>query len=211
MLIDTACSVAFYCQCCGRIHLFDVPLFSGKRHFTMECADCGHKMGEISMRPKKGLIIKTRCGVCGGENSKQFSYRQLKRINFEKLYCQHDNFELGYIGKWQNIAEFLDFNAAEYDALHPSDADGFLEHQQTLLEALNRVHDLARHGELICLCGSAEISAGIAKDEIILECAHCGSYCIVPARTKEDLERLLPGRALSLEWRPHTFLDVWGK
>ena len=34
--------------------------------------------------------------------------------------------------------------AAEYDALHPHDAYNFMEHQQILLEAFNRLHD--QHG-----------------------------------------------------------------
>lgn len=216
MVIDTACSVAFYCQCCGRIRLFDVPIFSGQRRFVMECANCGHKMGEITMRPKKGLVLKTKCGVCGGETQEQFSYRKLKRTRFEKLYCEHDNFELGYIGRWQDIAEFLDFNAAEYDALHPSDSEELLG-GQTLLEALNRVHDLVRTGELACPCNhsavpaAADLTAGIIGEKIILECRHCESYCVIPAHSKEDLERLLPGRGTNFIWRPHTFLDVWEK
>lgn len=223
MVIDTACSLAFYCQCCGRIRLFDVPIFSGQRRFVMECANCGHKMGEITMRPKKGLVLKTKCGVCGGETQEQFSYRRLKRTRFEKLYCEHDNFELGYIGRWQDIAEFLDFNDAEYDALHPEESDDLpVGSQQTLLEALNRVHDLVRSGELACPCdsggggapgsvGVADLVAGIVGDKIILKCQHCESYCIIPAHSKEDLEKLLPGHGANFVWRPHTFLDVWEK
>ena len=131
MLIDTACSLACYCQCCGRIQLQDVPLFSGQKHFVMECGNCGHTMGEITWKPRKGLLLKTVCGACRGENQQQFTWRQLRRLRFEKLYCEHDNFELGYIGQWQAIAEVLDCNDAEYDSLHPNDGDRFLERQQT--------------------------------------------------------------------------------
>lgn len=208
MLIDTACSLALYCQRCGRIQLQDVPLFSGQKHFVMECGNCGHTLGEITMQPRKGLLLKTTCGVCDRENKKQFSWRQLRRLRFEKLYCQQDHFELGYIGQWQDIAEFLDFNAAEYDSLHPNDGDEFLERQQTLLEALNRVHDLAASGELIGPCGSHDILAGIRDEQIILECQACESYCILPARTSEDLQRLRPGRATEFVWKPCSLLDA---
>ena len=156
MLIDTACSLAFYCQRCGRIQLRDVPLFNGQMQFVMECGNCGHEMGKITLRPRKGLELNMECGVCKGMNRQVFSWRQLRKLRFARLYCQHDNFELGYIGRWQDIAEFLDFNTAEYDALHPADGDGYIEHQQTLLEALNRIHDLAASGELECSCGWEE-------------------------------------------------------
>lgn len=211
MLIDTACSLAFYCQRCGRIQLQDVPLFSGQKHFVMECGNCGHTMGEITWKPRKGLLLKTVCGACKGENHQQFTWRQLRRLRFEKLYCEHDHFELGYIGQWQDIAEFLDFNDAEYDSLHPNDGDRFLERQQTLLEALNRVHDLASSGELECPCGSSEISAAVRGEEIILECQSCGSYCILPAHNAENLQNLRPGMAAAFVWKPRSFLDVRGK
>ena len=208
MLIDTACSVALYCQHCGRIQLQDVPLFSGKKYFEMQCDNCGHTMGEIVMRPRTGLTLRTICGVCEGENRHQLSWRQLRKLRFEKLYCAHDHFELGYIGQWQDIAEFLDFNAAEYDSLHPGDGDEFLERRQTLLEALNRVHDLAAQGELSCLCGSKDIAAAIMGESIVLECQTCGACCVLPARTAEDLQQLRPGMAADFIWKQPSRLDV---
>lgn len=211
MLIDTVCSLALYCQHCGRIHLQDVPLFSGKKYIALHCDSCGHTMGEITMRPRRGLTLSTACGICGGENVHQLSWRQLRKLSFEKLYCAHDHFELGYIGRWQDIAEFIDFNAAEYDSLHPGDGDEFLERQQMLLEALNRVHDLADRGELDCSCGSTDIAAAIMGNAIILECQTCASYCVLPARTAEDLQQLRPGMAADFIWKPPCRLDVRGK
>ena len=211
MLIDTVCSVALYCQHCGRIQLQDVPLFSGKRNVVIRCDSCAHIMGEITVRPRQGMVLRTACGVCGEENRRQLSWRQLRKLSFEKLYCAQDHFELGYIGQWQVIAEFLDFNAAEYDSLHPGDGDGFLERQQMLLVALNRVHDLAAHGELACACGSTDMAAAIMGDTIILECQTCGSYCILPARTADDLQQLCPGMAAKFDWKPPFRLDVRGK
>lgn len=208
MLIDTVCSVAFYCQRCGRINLQDIPLFSGATHYTMRCDSCNHEMGKISLKPRQGLTVKMACGVCGGKNSKRFSWRNLRKLRFEKIFCTHDHFEIGYIGRWQDIAEFLDFNAAEYDSLHPSDGDEFLERQQTLLEALNRVHDLAAGEELYCTCGSSNIVAAIMGDDIVLECQDCGSLCILPARTAKDLQQLLPGMAADFVWKQQLITKV---
>ena len=186
MLIDTACSVAFYCQRCGRIHLQDIPLFSGHVGVPLVCGSCGHTMGEAALRPHRGLALDIRCGICGSSNRQQFSWNQLRHLSFEKLYCAEDHFELGYIGRWQNIAEFLDFNAAEYDALHPSEGEDFPERQQTMLEALNRVHDMADSGELACSCGSTQITAsvigeGILRQRLRSSSPHlCGSEVSAP-------------------------------
>ena len=68
-----------------------------------------------------------------------------------------------------------------------------MEHQQILLEAFNRVHDLAEEGELFCPCGGHEFTADIAEDAIHLECTRCGSSAIIPAKTPDDLKQLQPG------------------
>ena len=147
VLVDTLCSVAFYCQRCGQIEIADVPVFSGHGDVVLTCSHCGAEKARLRLVPRKGLVIETGCVVCGQRNRVHYPLRQLRTMTLEKIYCEKDHFELGYIGKWQNLAEFLDFNAAEYDALHPQDAYNFMEHQQILLEAFNRVHDLAEEGE----------------------------------------------------------------
>ena len=199
MLIDTLCSVALYCQRCGKVQLLDVPLFSGRQRFKLRCGACGEQMAETILRPKAGLGLTIHCGVCGGTSHEQYSWHQLKKLRFEKLYCRHDHFELGYIGRWQDIAEFLDFNEAEYDALHPGDGDRFLERQQILLEGLTRIHELATHGDLSCPCGSQSVTAGLMGDSIVLQCQECGSSCVLPVRSAEDLNRLV--QSMDASWR----------
>ena len=173
MLIDTLCSVALYCQRCGKVQLLDVPFFSGKQQLKLRCGACGEQMGETILRPRHGLGLTIKCGVCGKSTYEQFSWHQLKKLRFEKIYCHHDHFELGYIGRWQDIAEFLDFNDAEYDSLHPGDGDRFLERQQILLEGLTRVHELAAHGDLSCPCGSQEVSVASSCNAMNVAAAAC--------------------------------------
>ena len=118
MLIDTVCAAAFYCPACGKVQLQDIRLFGGGSDHSLHCENCGHELAHYDLQPK-GIVLYMPCSVCGGTTEQHFSWRQLRHTRFLKLYCQHDHFELGYLGKWQAIAEFLDFNAAEYDALHP--------------------------------------------------------------------------------------------
>lgn len=193
MLVDTLCSVAFYCQRCGQIEITDVPLFTGHGRQVLTCSHCGAEKAAIRFAPRSGLIVETTCGVCGSLNRFTYPLRKVKALRFEKIYCESDHFELGYIGRWQDIAEFLDFNAAEYDALHPQDAYNFMERQQILLEAFNRLHDFAEEGEILCPCGGHEFTADIAEDAIHLTCTRCGSYAVIPAVTAEDLRQLRPG------------------
>ena len=198
MLLDTICAVALYCQRCGQVHIQDVPYFIGQGERVLRCPNCSHEQAEIALRPQKGLVLRIPCGVCGTENRFGYSMQQLRKLRFEKIYCHGDQFELGYIGRWQTIAEFLDFNAAEFDALHPGEGDNFMAKQQILLEAVNRVHDLAEARQFSCPCGSHEFSAGIVEDSILLECVRCGSYAMLRAECTEDLQRLLPGMELNV-------------
>ena len=193
MVVRTVCSVAFYCQRCGQIHIQDVPCFSGQQKFVLRCGNCSHEQALISFRPRKGLVIEIGCGVCGTGNAVTYPLRLLRKLQFEKIYCGQDQFELGYIGRWQAIAEFLDFNAAEYEALHPGDEDNFMGRQQILLEAVNRVHDMAEKGEIACPCGSRDFMADVAEDSIVLACTHCGSYAVFPAGSAEELRCIRPG------------------
>lgn len=207
MLLDTLCSIALYCQRCGQIHVQDIPYFSGRKELDISCGNCSHEQAMVRLQPLRGLQLRIPCGVCDAWNQFTFSLHQLKTLRFEKIYCRGDHFELGYIGAWQAIAEFLDFNAAEFDALHPGDGDNFMGRQQILLEAVNRVHDLVEKNAVICSCGSHDFTASIADSTILLECIHCGSYSLIPAGEAEDLRQLVPGMELAFQM-PEL---IWGE
>jgi transcription elongation factor Elf1 len=210
MLIDTVCAAAFYCPACGKVQLQDIRLFGGSSDHSLHCDNCGHELAHYALQPK-GLVLYMPCSVCGGTTEQRFSWRQLRHTRFLKLYCQHDHFELGYLGKWQAIAEFLDFNAAEYDALHPEEGELQLARQQLLLAAMNRLHDLVAAGQLSCACGSHALSGGILGDSILLECQSCGSSCSLPMASAADLRQLTPSCLRHAAWQPGPLLDVPGK
>lgn len=204
MVIQTACALAIYCQRCGHIHVQDVPLFTGPKPMPLHCSSCGHEVARVWMRPHDGLRIQLDCGVCGGRNEREFNLRHLCSIKLEKLYCTHDHFELGYIGRHQEIERFLSC------ALSPGE-QGTLERQQLLLEALNRVHELAFTGEILCDCGSHHIMATLVDDDVLLTCENCGSFARVPAGTAADLQKLRPGMTREIVWKHLPFLDAGEK
>lgn len=197
MIFDVASSVAFYCRRCGQIHIVDVPYFCGGR-FVAACGNCGEPIASLRIAKdlKHGgalLVIDMICGVCHEKNIFSYSLSRLKRLNFEKIYCRKDRFELGYIGRWQAIAQFLDFNTAEYEALHPHEDYNFIGRQQMLLAAINRIHDLAELGLISCACGSDDFSLSVAEDYVVLECVNCGRFAHVGAGGADDLKRIRYG------------------
>ena len=196
MLIRDACGLALYCQHCGSIHIHDIPYFPDERQTRLSCESCGHEKARILRIPRGRVAIDVSCVVCGTENRFVYALRRLRHIGLEKIYCAKDRFELGYIGRRKRIEELMRFNQAEFEALHPHDGKNFIEKQRILLEALNRVHDMARAGEIVCPCGSEELTADIQGNYIVLECERCGSYCVLRAEKAGDLEKLRFGVGL---------------
>lgn len=190
MVIQDICSLAFYCQRCGKIHIHDIPYFSGERRVMLHCDSCSYVQAVILRRSCNWLEISVTCVGCHTVNTVAYSLKQLRRLQLEKVYCVQDHFELGYLGRRRCIEELLAFNQAEFEALHPSDGKNFIEKQQILLEAVNRVHDIAAHGAIACPCGCKEIAVDIQGSSIVLECYRCGSYYVLPAANSADLMRL---------------------
>lgn len=187
---DTPASVAFYCQRCGKIHVFDIPFLKNNNENILLCENCSHKIGSVKLSRNNEIIISAYCGVCKNENIFKYPIKNLKTESFEKLFCNNDNFEIGYIGRWESIAEFLDYTKAEYESLYPDDEEDFMDRQQILLEAVNLIHDLAQMRAIKCPCDNDKFKADIKEDSIVLKCENCQRYSIIPAKTSKDLERI---------------------
>jgi len=203
MLVSSVCAVAFYCQRCGRIHVHDVPYFNGGGILTLRCEACGCEQVKVTYNSARWLEFKVECIGCGTENVFVFSLKELRRMQMEKVYCRAEHFELGYIGRRSRILELLAFNQNEFNALHPHDGTNFIEKQQILLEALNRLQEMAERGNIVCPCGDGEIQAGIEGNSILLECCHCGGSRILKAESAEDLAGLGYGYELMLHNKGH--------
>ena len=197
MLIRDACGLALYCQQCGSIHIHDVPYFPDERKTRLLCESCGHEKARLLRLSRGRVAVDVSCIVCGTENRFVYVLRRLRHVGLEKIYCTTDRFELGYIGRRRRIEELMRFNQAEFEALHPYDGKNFIEKQRILLEALNRIHDLAKIGDIVCPCGSEKLTADIQGSYIVLECERCGSYCVLRAENASDLEKLRFGIGLS--------------
>lgn len=198
MLIHDACSIALYCQRCGSIHIHGIPYFAGERETSLACGSCGTEKARIERLSGGRVALRVRCVGCGATNRFVYALKRLHRIGLEKIYCTRENFELGYIGRRRRIEELMAFNQAEFEALHPNDGKHFIRKQRVLLEALNRIHDMAKRGDIVCPCGSGYISADIRGSSIVLECECCGSFYVLRAEDEHDLSRIGSGFGIGL-------------
>ena len=84
------CSMAFYCQRCGKIHVHDVPYFLGVKRFSLRCAGCGHEQALLVRGDKGRFEIHVPCVACNKEHVIACSLAQLRRMDLEKVYCSQD-------------------------------------------------------------------------------------------------------------------------
>lgn len=189
VVVQTVCSVAFYCQRCGKIHIHDIPYFIGSRKLSLRCS-CRHEQAVLLRMDAQHIRLQIPCVVCNSLQEAAYSLKKLRRLPLEKIYCDKDHFELGYIGRRKKMEEILEFNRREFERLQKDGNSDSIEQQQIFLQALNRVHDIAASGGIACPCGSKEICADIQGSCIILECCRCGSYHVLQAATERDLHEI---------------------
>lgn len=197
-------SVALYCQRCGKIHIHDISYFAQRSSGTVLRCGCNYPQATLVRTDRSLFEIHIPCLVCNCVHIARYKSRQLLKTKVEKIYCAKDRFELGYIGKRARIEEILAFNKRQFERVSGDESEEQIEKQQILLEALNRIHDIAEAGGIHCACGHSEISADLLGNSIVLECCRCSSYRILPAKSERDLQRL--DEAGYIELNPGRFL-----
>lgn len=195
MLVGKAvCAVAVYCQRCGQLHVHDLPYFIGERSLPLNCGNCGHREAVFWRVGAKKASLSIPCVACGHKEFFSYALRDLHRVHRERLLCQHDHFELGYIGRRRTLEELIAHNRAAF-----MKATGLptAVTQHLLLEAFNRAHDLIAAGEIHCpRCGGTHLLPSLQGNAIALECLHCGRIAYMPMQSPAHLARLHGGARL---------------
>lgn len=192
MLIHANWSVALYCQYCGKIEIHDICHFQLNSGVQLLKCSCHHVKAKLMRTASNQLRLQIPCGACGYLHETRFKLRQLLTMKLEPIHCLADNFELGYIGRRESIEEFLEYNKHEFDTMnrdHFGDGEE-IEKQLILLEVLNKLHDIAGAGGVVCPCGQPVLDADIVGDSVVIECQQCGRYHLLPARTEADLQKM---------------------
>jgi len=190
MIMQTSFSVALYCQRCGNIHVHDVPYFTGGSDKIKFYCKFKHEQATLIRLKAHFFRLQIPCVVCNSLHEAVFSLHQLMRMKVEKIYCANDFFELGYIGKRQELKKILMFNRHGFELLEGQEHGEKIEKQQILLEAINRIHDIAEVGGILCPCGSKAIKADFLGSAVRLTCCHCGNYELLAAGSERDLEKI---------------------
>lgn len=192
MVINTVSTMALYCPHCGKIQMHNISRFDltsiGRRKLL---CSCGQLQATITSIGGRQCLLDIPCVLCQTNHVICLDSKRLWHADMDKIYCVQENFELGFVGARQVIAETVHKYKVEFEKLASDmdldEYDDSIENPQVMLETLNKIHDMAEKGGLHCRCGSSAIGVEVLPDGIVLECAQCGGQLMVQARNEQDL------------------------
>lgn len=200
MLIKQIRTITYLCPVCGLTHFEVISLFnfSGKNELTIGCK-CGKSHLRISTEEYKKYSVFVPCIGCGNEHKYvlDFYHMWVKPINI--LNCKQNALEFCFIGNDNEVRKQLDSSEMQKDAVAAT--IGFeksFKNSWVMLEAVNKIHDIAEQDNIICECGCKDISIYMLDDKIILQCTRCSGLEVINAKDNFDLKKILQKQQIIL-------------
>lgn len=193
MLIDTGKTIAYKCSSCGSFKFYNISpfLLLHKKESSFYCR-CGKSCITIVQEGKSGFLIKTPCIGCGNEHIYFIKKRDMVLKDISLFNCPETGIKQCFLGKDNLVRKKVDSLEKELDELiNMFGYDNYFQNTQVMLDSLNKIHDIAAQGGLLCECGSNGIELILLSDRIVLKCKKCSADKIVMAATNQDLKELL--------------------
>lgn len=209
MIIDTIKTIAYKCSSCGSFEFYNISLFSllHKKENKYYCR-CRKSCIAIKKEGDSGFLVKTPCMGCGNEHiylisKKDMLFRELRIFN-----CPETGMQQCFIGRDLPVREKVDSLEAELDKLMDTlGYDNYFKNTQVMLDSLNKIHDIAASGCLLCECGNDDIELVLLSDRILLKCTRCSADKLVRAASNEDLKDLMLKQGVLVTSEDSEFVD----
>jgi hypothetical protein len=146
----------------------------------------------VSREDSCNYKIKLPCIGCGDEHIFIFSRKKVLSGGVCILYCPEKGIPQCVIGRDELVRKKVDCLEQELDELIDMFGyDSYFKNTQVMLDSLNRIHDIAEQGNLLCECGNDDIELILLSDRIYLKCRKCPGNIVISAATNEDLKDTL--------------------
>lgn len=194
MLVDTSMTIAYKCPSCGSFVFFNISLFTpfsnnGEHYFRCHCGNTGLTIGREGVRD---IFIKTPCIGCGNEHIYTLKRKDIIKRGINVFHCPMVRMEQCFIGKDDLVRKMVDSLERELDALIDMFGyDNYFSNTQVMFDSLNKIHDIAEQGNLLCECGDNDIELVLLPDKIYLLCRKCSASKVIYAASNEDLKDIL--------------------
>jgi hypothetical protein len=190
LLITTTTALALRCPECGKIKYHSLSLFSfsAKKTLRLTCA-CGAPLLVISTRNRKVFYFQVECLMCEGTHLLEFFLKEIWSGSVLSLVCNETDLEIGFIGPRDQVKKRI---ANQERSLQEMAEDlgysDYFANPEIMYEILDCLHKIAEDGKLSCQCGNQQVEVEIFADRIELRCAGCGSFGVIRAETRQDVE-----------------------
>jgi hypothetical protein len=106
--------------------------------------------------------------------------------------CPETGIQTCFIGRDEAVFNKVDDLEKEFDELMDTYGyESYFRNTRVMIDTLNRIHDIALCGNIICECGEADIDLVLLSDCILLRCGRCGGSKRIPAEKNSDLKDIL--------------------
>lgn len=200
MLLDTNSTIAYKCSCCGAFEFFDISLFqlAAGTLDELRCR-CKETCVGLSRAGREGVKLSVPCFGC--ERDHVF-YIQIKDIlqDVTTLSCPVTGMQQCFAGNDEWVRQSVDSVQKEMDEIIDHlGYESYFANSRVMLDAVNRVHDIAEKRRLLCECGNTDIEMFMLSDAIQLVCKKCLAVETIHAASNEDLKQLFGKREIILD------------
>jgi hypothetical protein len=193
MIVDTYLTISYKCNVCGTFDFLPVSLFGLMRNSrTKILCRCKKSSIEIFQKNQRDFIVHVPCIACGRSHMHSFNRKILFKSGTTTYLCPNTLIQQCFIGNDIDVRVKVDSIERELDdIIDRCGYDSYFDNTQVMFDSLNRIHDLAEQGNLLCECGNNEIGLFLYPGSIYLKCAVCPAAITIPAVSNENLKVLL--------------------
>jgi hypothetical protein len=199
MLLDTNSTIAYKCSCCGAFEFFEVSLFQLVRNKPGELrCRCGETSIQLTRTGQDGVKLSVPCFGCGNDHVFVLKIREIIK-DITMLSCPVTGMQQCFIGSDEQVRHSVDCVQKEMDEMIDHlGYESYFANSRVMLDAVNRVHDIAEKRRLMCECGNKDIEMFMLSDKIQLVCKKCLVVETIDAASNEDLKQLFGKREIIL-------------
>lgn len=189
-VIRLVSSVATRCPLCGKWSLHRVNLFALAKDRPSEIrCECGCQKLAMGRGEKGRFWLEVPCLSCESRHSFEFTLEEFCSKDLKTLLCGSNDVEVGFMGSERQVRRGIRRKEAEAcEGREEAGLGEYFEEPDVMYGVLEKLHGLAKGGNLKCPCGSAQIEVDIYPDRLELKCARCSRSAVVQARTMRDLQ-----------------------
>lgn len=189
MLIDTHKTISYKCSFCGSDHFININFFNlqsqGEQAYSCRCSNSSVV---IRFEDARNMSLCAPCFGCGEVHRHYLPLRKLLKSELIKLDCPVTGIEQIFFGNEENVRSALDEQQEKMRELVDSlGYDSYFNNPEVMLQTVNRIHEIAAAGNMVCECGSHDIELCLLKDKAKLVCRKCGAHKYIPAANSGEL------------------------